>query len=243
MDLCNINQIKGLLSRHGFRFSKSMGQNFLIDPTVPRHIAAVSGAGPGYGVLEIGPGIGPLTEQLAQLADQVTAVELDQNLLPILQETMADYPNVSIVPGDILKLNLPQLVTDTFHGLTPIVCANLPYNITTPVLTVLLESGQFASITVMIQREVAKRICANPRTPDYGAFSLYCQYHAACELLFEVPPQAFLPRAESYLRSDPADTYHRAAGSSGGQAVVLPHCQGLLCHAAQDLGQRPCQRL
>ena len=172
MDLCNINQIKGLLSRHGFRFSKSMGQNFLIDPTVPRHIAAVSGAGPGYGVLEIGPGIGPLTEQLAQLADQVTAVELDQNLLPILQETMADYPNVSIVPGDILKLNLPQLVTDTFHGLTPIVCANLPYNITTPVLTVLLESGQFASITVMIQREVAKRICANPRTPDYGAYSL-----------------------------------------------------------------------
>lgn len=193
MDLCNINQIKGLLSRHGFRFSKSMGQNFLIDPTVPRHIAAVSGAGAGYGVLEIGPGIGPLTEQLAQLADQVTAVELDQNLLPILQETMADYPNVSIVPGDILKLNLPQLVTDTFHGLTPIVCANLPYNITTLVLTVLLESGQFASITVMIQREVAKRICANPRTPDYGAFSLYCQYHAACELLFEVPPQAFLP--------------------------------------------------
>lgn len=109
---------------------------------------------------------GPLTEQLAQLADQVTAVELDQNLLPILQETMADYPNVSIVPGDILKLNLPQLVTDTFHGLTPIVCANLPYNITTPVLTVLLESGQFASITVMIQREVAKRICC--KSPHTG---------------------------------------------------------------------------
>lgn len=243
MDLCNINQIKGLLSRHGFRFSKSMGQNFLIDPTVPRHIAAVSGAGPGYGVLEIGPGIGPLTEQLAQLADQVTAVELDQNLLPILQETMADYPNVSIVPGDILKLNLPQLVTDTFHGLTPIVCANLPYNITTPVLTVLLESGQFASITVMIQREVAKRICANPRTPDYGAFSLYCQYHAACELLFEVPPQAFLPAPKvtsAVIRLTPTTEPPVPVVD---KQLFFRIGQGLLCHAAQDLGQRPCQRL
>lgn len=193
MDLCNINQIKGLLGRHGFRFSKSMGQNFLIDPAVPQRIADASGAGPGCGVLEIGPGIGPLTQQLAMRAEQVVAVELDRALLPILQETMASYPNVSIVPGDILKLNLPELAATSFSGLTPIVCANLPYNITTPVLTALLEAKCFASITVMIQREVAKRICAGPRTSDYGAFSLYCQYHAACQLLFEVPPDCFLP--------------------------------------------------
>ena len=193
MDLCNINQIKGLLGRHGFRFSKSMGQNFLIDRAVPQRIADASGAGPGCGVLEIGPGIGPLTQQLAMRAEQVVAVELDRALLPILQETMEPYPNVSIVPGDILKLNLPELAAPSFSGLTPIVCANLPYNITTPVLTALLEAKCFASITVMIQREVAKRICAGPRTSDYGAFSLYCQYHATCELLFEVPPDCFLP--------------------------------------------------
>lgn len=193
MDLCNINQIKGLLGRHGFRFSKSMGQNFLIDPAVPQRIADASGAGPSCGVLEIGPGIGPLTQQLAMRAEQVVAVELDRALLPILQETMEPYPNVSIIPGDILKLNLPELAATSLSGLTPIVCANLPYNITTPALTALLEAKCFASITVMIQREVAKRICAGPRTSDYGAFSLYCQYHATCELLFEVPPDCFLP--------------------------------------------------
>lgn len=193
MDLCNINQIKALLQRHGFRFSKSMGQNFLINPLVPQEIAAASGARSGCGVLEIGPGIGCLTEQLAQLADQVTAVELDPALQPILQETLSDYSNVTIVPGDILKLDLPKLIEHQFPKQKPLVCANLPYNITTPVLTVLLDSGLFASITVMIQREVAKRICAKPSTSDYGSFSLYCQYHASCELLFEVPPNNFIP--------------------------------------------------
>ena len=193
MDLCNINQIKGLLSRHGFRFSKSMGQNFLINPDIPYNIAQASGADEACGVLEIGPGIGPLTQQLAQQAHRVVAVELDRALLPILAETMAEYPNVTIRHGDVLKENLPQLVAEYFDGLTPMVCANLPYNITTPVLTALLESQQFAAITVMIQREVAKRICAKPGTSDYGAFSLYCQYHAQCDLLFEVPPDSFLP--------------------------------------------------
>ena len=123
----------------------------------------------------------------------MVAVELDTALLPILQETMAEYDNVTIRHGDILKQNLPELVAEVFDGLTPMVCANLPYNITTPVLTALLESQQFSAITVMIQREVAKRICAQPGTSDYGAFSLYCQYHAQCELLFEVPPDCFIP--------------------------------------------------
>lgn len=193
MDLCNINDIKALLARHGFRFSKSMGQNFLIQSWVPREIAQASGAGPGTGVLEIGPGIGPLTRELSALADRVAAVELDRSLLPILAETLSDKDNVEIVPGDIMKLDLPSLVTEKLPGLRPIVCANLPYNITTPVLTLLLESGCFSAITVMIQREVARRICAAPGSADYGAFSVLCQYYAKTELLFDVGPECFIP--------------------------------------------------
>lgn len=193
MDLCNINEIKALLARHGFRFSKSMGQNFLIADWVPQDIAAASGAGAGTGVLEVGPGIGPLTRQLAGRADRVVSVELDRSLLPILAETLADCPNAEVVPGDILKTDIPALAGEKFQGLTPIACANLPYNITTPAITALIEAGCFASITVMIQREVAQRICARPGSRDYGAFSVYCQYYTAPELLFEVPPDCFIP--------------------------------------------------
>ncbi|MDD5938923.1 MAG: 16S rRNA (adenine(1518)-N(6)/adenine(1519)-N(6))-dimethyltransferase RsmA [Clostridiales bacterium] len=193
MDLCDRNDIQTLLSRHGFHFSKSMGQNFLIEPWVPRDIAEASGAGPDTGVLEIGPGIGPLTVELAKRAGRVAAVELDQRLLPILAETLSDYPNTAVISGDVMKLDLKALVTTHFPGLTPLVCANLPYNITTPVLTLLLESGLFQTITVMIQKEVAERICAGPGKGDYGAFSVFCQYHAKTELLFEVPRDCFLP--------------------------------------------------
>ena len=181
MDLCNINDIKALLARHGFRFSKSMGQNFLIEGWVPRDIAEASGAAPGCGVLEVGPGIGPLTRELSLRAERVVSVELDRSLFPILAETLADRPNAEICPGDILKTDIPALVREKFHGLTPLACANLPYNITSP------------AITVMIQREVARRICAPPGSPDYGAFSVFCQYHAHTELLFDVPPDCFLP--------------------------------------------------
>lgn len=193
MNLCDELTIRMLLERHGFHFSKSMGQNFLIDPQIPADIAAASQADETCGVLEIGPGIGPLTSELAQRAGKVVSIELDRALLPILAETMAPYSNVEIVPGDVTRLDLKALIGEKFAGLRPIVCANLPYNITTPVLTALLESQQFSAITVMIQREVAKRICAQPGTSDYGAFSLYCQYHAQCELLFEVPPDCFIP--------------------------------------------------
>lgn len=193
MNLCDINDIKPLLARHGFHFSKSMGQNFLIDASIPQAIAEAAEPDGSTGVLEIGPGIGPLTAQLAQRAGKVAAVELDEALLPVLRETMAGYSNVEIIPGDIMKLDLNTLVRAHLPGLRPIVCANLPYNITTPVLTRLIQSGLFSSITVMIQREVARRICAAPGTADYGAFTLFCQYHARCELLFEVPPDCFLP--------------------------------------------------
>ena len=193
MDLCNEKDIRALLARHGFRFSKSMGQNFLIEGWVPRDIAEASGADQTTGVLEIGPGIGPLTVQLAQRAARVAAVELDRTLYPILDETLAPYDNVEVVPGDVMKLDLAALAADKFPGLTAIACANLPYNITTPVLTKLIEAGCFASVTVMIQREVAKRICAAPGTGDYGAFSVFCQYHTVPEYLFEVGPECFLP--------------------------------------------------
>ena len=193
MDFYNINDIKALLARHGFRFSRSMGQNFLIESWVPRDVVEASGAGPGTGVLEIGPGIGPLTANLARRADKVVAVELDRSLLPILTETLADCPNVSVISADVMKLDLAALAAEHFHGLTPLVCANLPYNITTPVLTALIDSGLFSAITVMIQREVAARICAAPGTSDYGSFSVYCQYHTLPELLFDVPPECFVP--------------------------------------------------
>lgn len=138
-------------------------------------------------------GIGPLTVQLARRAAKVAAIELDRTLYPILAETLAPYPNAEVVPGDAMKLDLAALVSDKFSGLTAIACANLPYNITTPVLTALIEAGCFASITVMIQREVALRICAVPGSGDYGAFSVFCQYHTQPELLFEVGPECFLP--------------------------------------------------
>ena len=193
MNLCDAHQIQNLLQRHGFHFSKSMGQNFLIQPWVPRDIAAASGAGAGVGVLEVGPGIGPLTRELSTLADKVVSVELDRALLPILEETLADCPNTKVISGDILKTVIARLAEEEFAGLTPIVCANLPYNITTPVITALLECGQFRSITVMIQREAARRICALPGDEEYNFFSLFCRFHANLEPLFDVPPSCFLP--------------------------------------------------
>ena len=193
MDLCNINEIKSLLARHGFRFSKSMGQNFLIADWVPREIAKASGAHPDAGVLEIGPGIGCLTRELAGRAGKVVSVELDRSLLPILEETLADRDNVEIVSGDILKLDIRQMTRDMPWLSGFAACANLPYNITTPAITALIEAQCFFAITVMIQKEVAQRICAQPGSKDYGAFSVYCQYYTAPELLFEVPPDCFIP--------------------------------------------------
>ena len=189
----DVTAMEALLRRHGFRFSKSKGQNFLIDPDVPRAIAEASGAAEGSGVLEIGPGIGALSHELCRRAGKVVAVELDTALLPILDETMANYHNFKVISADVLKLNLPALAREEFDGLTPMVCANLPYNITTPVLTQLVEAGCFHRLTVLIQREVAQRICAAPGTAAYGAFSVFMQYYTEPELCFEVPPESFLP--------------------------------------------------
>ena len=156
--------IEALLKRHGFHFSKSMGQNFLIDPAIPCEIAESSRASEENGVLEIGPGIGALSHELCERAGKVVAVELDKTLLPILEETMARYDNFEVVSADILKTDIPALVREKFAHLTPIVCANLPYNITTPAITALIEAKCFESITVLVQKEVAERLCAAPGT-------------------------------------------------------------------------------
>lgn len=193
MNLCDYDTIRELLGRHGFHFSKSMGQNFLIDPQVPYDIAAASQADQTCGVLEIGPGIGPLTSELAQRASKVVSIELDKSLLPVLAETMAPYPNVEIVSGDAMKLDLNALAAEKFQGLRPIVCANLPYNITTPVLTKLIETPCFETITVLIQKEVAQRLSAAPGSSDGGSFSLFLQYYMETEYLFPVPREKFLP--------------------------------------------------
>lgn len=193
MNLCDEKTIRDLLGRHGFHFSKSMGQNFLIDPAVPAAIAEASGADETCGVLEIGPGIGPLTAELARRAGKVAAVELDRALLPVLDETMAPFPNVEIVPGDALKLDLAALAAEKFAGLTPLVCANLPYNITSPVLEKLAMTECFQSVTVMIQKEVAQRLCAPQGSGQGGAFSLFLQYRMETEYLFDVPSEKFLP--------------------------------------------------
>ena len=193
MDLCNIRDVRSLLGRHGFRFSKSMGQNFLIADWVPREIAAASGADASCAVLEVGPGIGCLTRELCARAGKVLAVELDKALPPVLAETMAGADNFSLLQGDVLELDLPELVDEAFAGYTPLACANLPYNITTPALRALVEARRFRTITVMVQREVAQRIAAAPDTADYGAFSVYMQYFTDPEILFDVPAECFLP--------------------------------------------------
>ncbi|MCD8004818.1 MAG: 16S rRNA (adenine(1518)-N(6)/adenine(1519)-N(6))-dimethyltransferase, partial [Oscillospiraceae bacterium] len=186
MDLYQPKELAALLERHGFHFSKRMGQNFLIQRWVPEKIAREAVRGERVGALEIGPGVGSLTAQLAPRCEKVVCVELDRTLLPILEETLAGFDNVEVLCRDILKVDLPALAAQRFRGLTPVVCANLPYNITTPALTALLRAGCFADVTVMVQREVARRICAGPGSREYGAFSLLCRYYARCQRLFDV---------------------------------------------------------
>ncbi len=194
MELTNINDIKALLARHGFRFSKSMGQNFLTAAWVPEDIADAADLDGDTGVLEIGPGIGCLTEQLSLRAGKVVSVELDTALRPVLAETLAGRDNVEIVYADVLKINIPELLDGKMPGMRRVVCANLPYNVTGPVISGLLKCGCFDSVTVMIQREVARRICAEPGTGDYGAFTVFVNWYAQPELLFDVSPGCFIPQ-------------------------------------------------
>ena len=194
IDVCDIQVMKPLLAQHGFHFSKAKGQNFLISRWVPEQIAEYSGVDRNTGVLEIGPGIGPLTQQLALRAGKVCAVELDRRLEPILKLTVGEFENLQIIWDDVLKQDIPALVEEKFPGLRPVACANLPYYITSPILSALLEAECFDTVTVMVQKEVAQRIAAKPGSADYSAFTVFCQYYAEPELLFDVPAHCFLPQ-------------------------------------------------
>ena len=191
--LCSPTTVKYLLEKYGFRFSKSMGQNFLIDASVPLRIADAADLDETVGVLEVGAGFGCLTAATAAYAGKVVCVELDTSLQNVLAETISEYENAEIVYGDVMKTDIKALVEEKFAGLRPVVCANLPYNITSPVITAFLEAGCFETITVMIQKEVAKRMNAKPGTADYGAFTLLVQWHCETEILFDVSPNCFMP--------------------------------------------------
>lgn len=227
IDVCNIQIMKPLLAEHGFHFSKAKGQNFLIAGWVPQQIAQEAGVDETAGVLEIGPGIGPLTQQLALRAGKVCAVELDDRLKPILDMTVGEFTNLEILWNDVLKLDVPALVKEKFAGLRPMACANLPYYITSPILSALLEAECFESVTVMVQKEVAQRIAAKPGTADYSAFTIFCQYYSEPELLFDVPAHCFLPqpkvtsavitlrtRKERPWQVDDQDTFFRTVRAS-----------------------------
>lgn len=192
--LTNISEIKDLLSKHGFSFSKALGQNFLINPSVCPRMAATCGADENTGVLEIGPGIGVLTRELAKVSAKVAAIEIDGRLLPVLNETLAGYDNISLIHGDVMELDLQEIINREFGGMRTVICANLPYYITSPILMKLLESRlPVDSITVMVQKEAADRICARPGTRECGAVTLAVWYYSEPQKLFPVSRGSFMP--------------------------------------------------
>ena len=193
-NLTDVKVIRDLCARYDFALSKGFGQNFIVNPGICPRMVEAAGIDESFGVLEIGPGIGVLTKELAARAAKVVAVEVDERLKPILDITLEGCDNVEILWGDVLKQDIPALVKEKLGSLRPMACANLPYYITSPILTALLEAECFQAVTVMVQKEVAQRIAAQPGTADYGAFSVFCQYYAQPELLFDVPPHCFLPQ-------------------------------------------------
>lgn len=195
MDLCNLSVIRELMGDAGISFRKEFGQNFLINRMIPEDIADNCADTSEMMILEIGPGIGCLTQELALRYRRVVAVEIDNGLIPILSRTMADYDNVTVINNDVMKVDLAALVEEYSGGLPVAVCANLPYYITTPILMRLLESGvKFKSITVMIQNEVASRLVAKPGSSDYGAITAVLSYFGEARRLFRVSAGSFTPK-------------------------------------------------
>lgn len=193
-NLTNIGVIKELFERHGFSFSKTLGQNFLVNPAVCPKIAELGNAREGFGVIEIGTGVGVLTHELAKRADKVTAIEIDERLIPILRETLAEHNNVRIINEDVMNVDLNALIKEDFGGLEVAVCANLPYYITSPIIMMLLESRlPITSVTVMVQKEAAQRLCAELGTREVGAVSVCVRYFSEPEILFNVSRGSFMP--------------------------------------------------
>lgn len=204
--LTNRTVIRQVMEKHGFTFSKALGQNFIVNPSVCPRIAEEGGAAPGVGVIEIGAGIGVLTAELACRADKVVCIEIDSRLLPILAETLGEFQNVTIRNEDVMKADLPAIIAKEFPGMEVVVCANLPYYITSPILMFLLEQQlPIRSITVMVQREAARRICAPPGSRESGAISAAVRYYSEPRILFPVSRGSFLPAPEvdsSVIRLD-----------------------------------------
>lgn len=194
LELTDIGTIKALLARHGFHFSKALGQNFIVNPSVCPRMADESGIDSESGVIEIGAGIGVLTAELAKRAKKVACIELDSKLLPILDETLADFDNIEIINADVLKIDLAALIEEKFGGMPVYVCANLPYYITSPVIMTLLESRlPLKAVTVMVQREAAQRLCAPVGSRLSGAVTVAVDYYAEARKLFDVSAGSFMP--------------------------------------------------
>ena len=195
MKLSNPSELKNVIQRHGFSFSKSLGQNFLIDHGILDKIVAGSGIDKSWGVLEIGPGAGTLTRELAACAKRVVAVEIDKILLPILEDTLSDLDNVSVINEDVMKVNLKELIAEKFEGMPVAVVANLPYYITTPIIMNFLEKEiPIKSLTVMVQKEVADRMAATPGGKDYGALSVAVQFYTEPKIICRAEPHCFMPQ-------------------------------------------------
>lgn len=193
-NLTNINVIKDVMSRHGFSFSKGLGQNFLINPSVCPRIAEMGNAREGFGIIEIGTGVGVLTAELAKRADKVVAIEIDKRLMPVLDETLAEFDNIKIINEDVMKVDINKLIEDEFKGMKVAVCANLPYYITSPVIMYLLESNaDIESITVMVQKEAGQRLCAEVGRRETGAITVAVNYYGTANLLFNVSRGSFMP--------------------------------------------------
>ncbi len=193
-NLTDIGTVKDILARHGFHFSKSLGQNFIINPSICPRMAEESGIDENSGVIEIGAGIGVLTAELAKRAKKVVVIEIDTKLLPILDETLKDFDNIEIINQDVLKTDLAALIKEKFEGMPVYVCANLPYYITSPVIMTLLESRlPVEAITVMVQKEAAQRLCAPVGSRLSGAVTVAVDYYAKAKKLFDVSAGSFMP--------------------------------------------------
>ncbi len=193
-NLSDISVVKDLLNRHGFKFSKALGQNFLINPSVCPRMADACGADENTGVIEVGPGFGVLTAELAKKAKKVVSIELDERLIPVLDETLAEFDNVEIINSDVLKVDLHKLIEEKFQGMKVAICANLPYYITSPIIMHLLESRlPVENITVMVQKEAAQRLCAPVGNRDAGAVTVAVDYYAEAKKMFDVSAGSFMP--------------------------------------------------
>ncbi len=193
-NLSDINVVKDVMERHGFTFSKALGQNFIVNSSVCPRIADEGGAAQGFGALEIGAGVGVLTAELAKRAEKVVCIELDTRLLPVLDETLSDFDNITIINEDVLKADLNKIAKEQFGDMPFVVCANLPYYITSPVIMKLLESRLPAkSITVMVQKEAAQRLCADVGSRDSGAVTVAVNYYSEAQKLFDVSRGSFIP--------------------------------------------------